>query len=307
MTIKFHCPTCGAIIGFADQHRGKRAHCTTCGQHFIIPSENNATPEKVKPPEEKSDPIPGFYRAALVDSWKLFLKIGNITGFVFIIAAVTFKFFTGHTDYSWTMNGFRFQAPTGLIITLTTWGCLFWYYMEIIHLAAINIDELPDVDMGDLFGFIWNVIKSLFTFSFVLVVLLLPCILYIGFTQDQGVISHILSLIGLFAFPMGILTVSINGDMTMVFRADYIFKPIAKAFWPYLVVVAMFIIAWKLQLKTIEYGDLLGSDKCVVGFHLFVNLAVQMVVFIAMRSIGLFYRHFSCHFPWTEADHRISG
>ena len=298
MTIKFHCPNCSAIIGFADHHRGKRAHCATCGQHFIIPSESNAAPEKVKPPEEKGDPIPGFYRAALVDSWKLFLKAGNITGFVFIAAAVTFKFFTGHTDYSCTMYGFRFQAPTGLIITLTAWGCLFWYYMEIIHLTAIGIEELPDVDMGDLFGFIWNVIKSLFIFTFVLVFLLLPCIIYIGFTKDLGVISHILSLIGLFAFPMGILTVSINGDITMVFRMDYIFRPLAKAFWPYLVVVGLFVLTWELQLRTVGCGELLGRGKFLVGFHLFINLAVQMLALIAMRSIGLFYRHYSCYFPW---------
>lgn len=302
MTIKFHCPTCGAIIGFPDQHAGKRAHCATCSQHFIIPSENNITPEKVKPPEEKGDPIPGFYRAALIDSWKLFIKANNITGFVFIMAAVTFKFFTGHTDYSWTMSGFRFQAPTGLIIRLTAWGCLFWYYMEIIHLAAIDIDELPDVDMGDIFGFIWNVIKSLFTFTFVLVVSLFPCIIYIVYTKDQGIISRILSLIGLFAFPMGILTVSINGDITMAFRADYILKPIAKAFWSYVGVVALFVIAWELQLRTVEYGELLGSGKFHVGLHLIANFAVQMVVFIAMRSIGLFYRHYYCNFPWGKTD-----
>jgi hypothetical protein len=222
MTIKFHCPNCGAIIGFADRHSGKRAHCTSCGQHFIIPSESNATPEKVKQPDEKGDPVPGFYKAALVESWSLFAKAGNATGFVFIAAAVAFKFFTGHTDYSFTMGGFRVQAPTGLIITLASWGCLFWYYLEIIRSTAIGVEELPDVDMGDLFGFIWNVIKSLFTFAFALIIVLLPCILYLAFTKEQDVASHILSLIGLFAFPMAILTVSISGEITTVFRVDYI-------------------------------------------------------------------------------------
>jgi len=298
MTIKFNCPNCDAVIGFPDQHRGKRARCTSCQQHFIIPSESDATPEKVKPPEEKGDPIPGFYRAALIESWKLFVKAGNATGLVFVTAAVCFKFFTGHTDYSCTMYGFRFQAPTGLIITLAAWGCLFWYYVEIIRSTAMDVEELPDVYMGDLFGFIWNVVKSLFVFAFALVIALLPCIVFIGFTQDQGIASHVLALIGLFAFPMAILTVSISGDMTMVFRVDYILKPVKKAFWPYVIVVALFVVAWELQLRTVGYGGLPGSGKFLVGFHLLANLVVQMVALIAMRSIGLFYRHYSCLFPW---------
>ena len=298
MTIKFHCPNCGAIIGFADKHCGKRAHCTSCGQSFIIPTESNATPEKVKPPEEKADPIPGFYRAALMDGWKIFVKASNVSGFVFVTAAVVFKFFTSHTDYSFTMGGFRLQAPTGLIITLAAWGCLFWYYMEIIRSTAIGVEELPDVYMGGLFGFIWNVIKSLFTFAFALIIVLLPSILFLAFTKEQGVASHILALIGLFAFPMAILTVSISGEITMAFRVDYILKPITKAFWPYLVVVALFVAAWELQLRTVEYGELLGGSKFLVGLHLLANLGIQMVALIAIRSIGLLYRHYSCHFPW---------
>ena len=40
MTIQFNCPHCDAVIGFEDKYSGKRAQCTTCGQHFIIPSKN---------------------------------------------------------------------------------------------------------------------------------------------------------------------------------------------------------------------------------------------------------------------------
>ncbi len=298
MTIKFNCPNCDAVIGFADKHRGKRARCLTCGQHFIIPSESDATPEKAKPPEEATEPVPGFYRAALVDSWRLLARPANACGLVFVAAAVTFKFFTGHTDYSFTMNAFRVQAPVGLIITLTVWGCLFWYYMEIIRVTAIDIEELPDVNMGDLFGFIWNVIKSLFTFAFTLIVVLLPSVLYIVYAGRQDLISEILAFMGLFIFPMAILTVSISGDFGMLFRIDYLLKPIAKAFGPYLIVVALFVGAWELQLRTVEYGELLASDKWIVGLHLLANLAVQMLDLVAIRSIGLFCRHYNCYFPW---------
>jgi len=303
MTIQFNCPNCNAVIAFADKHCGKRARCTTCGQLFIIPSKDNKIPKKIEPPkEEKGQPIPGFYHIVFVDSWKLFARAQNATGLVFVTAAVCFKFFTGHTDYSWTMGAIRFQAPVGLVVTLAAWGCLFWYYMEIIRSTAYDMEELPDVYIGGLFGFIWNVLKSLCIFSIALVAVELPCIISIIISRRMGfdwpLLTPLLSLAGLFAFPMAILTFSVGRDITMVFRPGYILKPIARAFWPYFTVVALFILAWQLQLLTIEYGDLLGRDKVIIGLHLLTNLAVQALAIISMRSIGLFCRHYSCHLPW---------
>jgi len=298
MTIRFNCPNCDELIAFADKYSGKRARCTSCGQRFIIPSEDKETPKKIEPPAEKSEPEPGFYRAVFIDSWKLFVRPQNATGLVFVIAAVCFKFFTGHTDYSFTMGMFRVQAPVGLVVTLSAWGCLFWYYMEIICTTANDTDELPDVYMGGLFGYIWNVIKSLAIFAIGLFAVLLPCVIFISISRSTGVVSYVLSLIGLFAFPMAVLTFSAGGDVLMVFRPDYIFKPIVRAFWPYLLVAGLFVLAWELQLRTISYGELIGSDNLVIGLHLLANLAVQALAIISMRSIGLFYRHYSCHFPW---------
>jgi hypothetical protein len=298
MTIRFNCPNCDELIAFADKYSGRRARCTSCGQRFIIPAENKAAPKKIEPPAEKAEPLPGFYRAVLIESWRLFVRPQNATGLVFVIAAVCFKFFTGHTDYSFTMNMFRVQAPVGLVVTLSAWGCLFWYYMEIICSTALDIDELPDVYMGGLFGFIWNVIKSLAIFLMGLVAVLLPCIIFISISRSTGVVSHVLSIVGLFAFPMAVLTFSAGGDVSMVFRPDYIYKPIARAFWPYLLAAGLFLLAWELQLRTIGYGRLIGSGNLIIGLHLLANLAVQALAIISMRSIGLFYRHYGCYFPW---------
>ena len=68
MTIEFNCPNCDALIAFGDIHAGKGGKCTTCGEHFIIPSKSFEKVEKVELPEEKGFPIPGFYRAVFVDS-----------------------------------------------------------------------------------------------------------------------------------------------------------------------------------------------------------------------------------------------
>ena len=298
MTIRFNCPNCDELIAFADKYSGKQARCTSCGQRFIIPSEDKETPKKVEPPAEKAEPLPGFYRAVFIDSWKLFVRPQNATGLVFVIAAVCFKFFTGHTDYSFTMNMFRVQAPVGLVVTLSAWGCLFWYYMEIICSTANETDELPDVYMGGLFGFIWNIIKSISIFSIGLIAVLLPSGIFTLISGSTSIISHVLSLVGLFAFPMAVLIFSTAPEILMVLRQDYIYKPIAKAFWPYILIAGLFLLTWELQMRTISYGSLIGSDNIVIGLHLLANLAVQALAIIAMRSIGLFYRHYSCYFPW---------
>jgi hypothetical protein len=298
MTIQFNCPSCNELIAFADKHSGKQARCSTCGQRFTIPSKSSETPKKSEPPEEEGEPVSGFYRAVFVGGWKLFVMPKNATGLVFVTAAVCFKFFTGHTDYSFTMGAFRLQAPTGLVITLAAWGCLFWYYMEIICSTALDVEELPDVDMGGLFGFIWNVIASLFVFTMALAVVLLPCIIYLGIAKKTDVVCHALALFGLFAFPMAILTFSVGRDIGMIVRPDYILKPVSKALWPYLVVVGLFVLAWELQLRTVGYARLLDADNLVVGLHLLANLAVLAIAIIAMRSFGLYYRHYTCPFPW---------
>jgi hypothetical protein len=303
MTVQFNCPNCNALIAFDKKHCGKRARCLSCGQRFVIPLQDYETPQRIKPePEEKSRPIPGFYRAVFVESWRLFVNADNATGLVFVVAAVCFKFFVGHTDYSCTMGGFRFQAPTGLIITLAAWGCLFWYYMEIIYSTAFHEEVLPEVYMGGFFGFIWNIVKSLYMFAVSLVIVELPCMIFLVISANIGiklpVIAHILAIAGLFAFPIAILTFAIGRDITIVARPDHILKPIAKAVWPYLLVVGLFVLTWELQFRAVGYGELLSSSNIVVGLHLLANIAIQALALISMRSIGLFHRHYNCYFTW---------
>jgi hypothetical protein len=298
MTIQFYCPNCDAVIAFEDKHIGKRAKCTNCGQRLIIPGDSGATAKRFEEPEEKGKPIPGFYRAALVDSWKLLARAQNATGLVFVTAAVCFKFFTGHTDYSFEMGAFRVQLPTGLIVTLSSWGCLFWYYMEIVYSTSFEIDDLPEVYMDGLFGFLWNIAKSLYAFAVAMMIVLIPCAVSIGISGGMGIVPTIVGLVGLFAFPMAILTVAVGRDLRMLLRPDYMLKPITEAFWPYAVSAGLFVFAFALQLKTLWYDNVSTQGNVVIGLHLLGNLAVQVIAIIAMRAIGLFHRHYGCHFPW---------
>jgi hypothetical protein len=298
MTIEFNCPNCNEIIAFADRHSGKDAHCTSCGQRFVIPSKSFEKAKIIKPEEEVSEPVEGFYKALFIDFWKFLIKPQSATGLVFIAAAVSFKFFTGHVDYSWTMGNYRFQAPVGLVITIACWGCLFWLYMELIRMVALDFDEMPDIDMDGIFGFIWNVTKSLYIFSAVFVVVEFPAIISIALLGLENIISILLSMIGFALFPVAILTISVVGDITSLFKPSHIFRPVARAFWPYLTVAILFNLTCQLELMTIGYGKIIGAGKLLIGLHLLANLAVQMLALITMRSIGLFYRHYVCYFKW---------
>ena len=298
MTIQFYCPNCDAVIAFDEKHIGKRARCTACGQRLIIPEKSGQTAKKFEEPEEESEPMPGFYRAALVDSWRLFGRAQNVTGLVFVTAAVCFKFFTGHTDYSFEMGAFRVNAPIGLIVTLASWGCLFWYYMEIIYSTSFEIDDLPEACMEGFFRFLWNVARSLYVFAVAFMIVLIPCAITIGMFQGAGIVPRIVGFIGLFLFPMTILTVAVGKDLRMLLRPDYMLKPVTEAFRPYMVSAGLFVLAFALQLKTQWYDDVSEEGNIVIGLHLLGNLAVQVIAIVAMRTIGLFHRHYGCYFPW---------
>jgi len=302
MTIRFTCPRCGALIAFADKHAGKRARCTACNQAFIIPHEDNEPAKPIQPAPAAAEPLPGFYRAVFVDSWKLFFRTENASGLVFVAAAVGFKFFIGHVDYSFTIGYFRVQAFVGQVVTVAAWGCLFWYYMEIIRATAFDVDTLPDVYMGGLFGFIWNIIKSVWLFAVTLLVVLLPCIITIILIGRRGPVGStfalVLSLTGLFLFPIGILTISVGEELGMVLRPDYLLKPVLRAFRPYTTAAAVFIAVWQLELHTVGYGQLPRCTTGLVAWHFLANVGVQWLAVVAMRCIGLFARHYSCYFPW---------
>ena len=73
MTIEFNCPNCDELIAFDSKHAGKRARCLSCGQLFTIPQKSCEKAEKIKPEQkEKTAPLPGFYNAVFIESFKIF-------------------------------------------------------------------------------------------------------------------------------------------------------------------------------------------------------------------------------------------
>ncbi len=297
MTIEFNCPHCGALIAFDSKYAGRRAKCLTCGQKCIIPKESFKTPEKIKPePEPRGDPIPGFYRAVFLESWKLFIDPRNVTPLTFVTAVVCFKFFLAQAC---CMN---------YVVYFIIWGWLFGFYLNIIYQTAYDEDQLPQVEVGTSITFLWYAIEPFLIFGFTLFLVELPFIAVLGLTQGHGVtpgniwsgatplhlLARVMLIAGLCVFPAAILTIAVGKDFLLL-RPDRLIAPIVRAFIPYVITAALLALACFMEWHTIQYT---GADSATTIMDLAFNLALQVVAIVAMRSIGLFYRHYGCHFKW---------
>lgn len=306
MTIKFNCPYCNALIAFDSKHAGKRARCHSCQQLFFIPSKDDEKPKKFKTKEiEIAEPVPGFYRAVFVESWKLFTNKTNATPLVFVALVVCFKFFLGCLNFTFTVSGrgtsIEIPVPLGTILTIAAWGALFWYYMQLIYSTAFETEELPHVYLEGFKIFMWKILKSVYTFIIILIAVELPFIIAAAITKQTGIewpaLLNLLKLGCLFFFPIAILTAAIGKDLTML-RPDYLLVPVLKALKPYLVVAALLITVGLLEMHTKQFVPSGKESFLSITGNLFFNLALQVIAIVAMRAIGLFYRHYSCHLPW---------
>ncbi|MBN2132753.1 MAG: hypothetical protein JW741_24850 [Sedimentisphaerales bacterium] len=297
MTIEFNCPHCGALIAFDSKHAGKQATCLTCRKKFIIPAQNFEKPKKIEPEKQRpADPLPGYYRAVFVDSWKVFVNPQNTTTTVFVAAVVCFKFFLATA------------CCLNYISTFIIWGWLFGFYLSVIDRTAMEDDTLPEIYLGTSITFLWYVIRPFLIFFYTLFLVEFPFIIALSLSPENTELVRdlasnfgalplhlqILLLWGLFVFPAAILTTAVGKDLALL-RPDYVVAPILKAFIPYILTVLLLVAACLLQAHTTQHTF---AGPVTTAADLALNLAVQVVAIIAMRSIGLFYRHYTCHFKW---------
>ena len=298
MTIEFNCPNCGALIAFDSQHAGRRARCLTCGQKFIIPAESFQKPEKIAPePEPQGEPTPGFARAAFADTWKLFVHPKNVTSLAFVVAIVSFRFFLAQGICC--MN---------YISAIIIWGWLFGFYLNIIYQTAFDEDLLPEIYLGTSVTFLYYVFQPFWVFFYTLALVEIPFFICLWLTQGYGItltnfgsaISplHLLVqfffILGLFLFPAAILTTAVGKDIALL-RPGYLLTPVMRAFFPYVSIVLMLAAVCFLQVHAPQYTS---ADPLTTSLHLALKLLVQVIAILAMRAIGLFFRHYSCYFKW---------
>jgi DNA-directed RNA polymerase subunit RPC12/RpoP len=297
MTIEFNCPHCGALMAFDSKHAGRRVKCFTCGQKCLIPARSFEKAEKVAPdPKPREDPIPGFYRAVFLDNWRVFFRRESVTPLAFVIAVVCFRFFLAEA------------CCLNYLSSFIIWGWLFGFYLSVIHLTAQDEDVLPEIDIGTSVTFLWHVLEPMFIFSYTLFLVELPFIITLSLARSHGItynlvwsghtplhlLLQVFQIGGLFLFPAAILTLAVGQDFTLL-RPDYLLAPLWRAFVPYLTVVLLLVATCFVEMRTIQYTR---TDQFITAKHLGLNLLVQVLAILSMRSIGLLYRHYGGYFKW---------
>lgn len=308
MTIQFNCPQCNALIAFADQHAGKRAKCATCQQRLIIPAKSLDSPVRVKEVLTESDvdtqPAPGFYRAAILEGWGLFFRKGNLVPLAFVITAVCFKFFYAYIDYSFVIGVLAVNLKIGLFIRITCWGFLFWLYLEIINTTAVaeSTIEMPTIDIDGYFEFFCNAFRSVFMFAVAIIICTVPTVVVLSLGQEYRatMLPTLATNVGLFFLPMLLLALGINRDSLKMFRVDTMIKPMFKAIGAYLLCALLIMLLAQLQISSKNWGDsaLEGAATSIKLMHLGMQLGLQVLAILSMRSLGLLYRHYVCYFKW---------
>jgi hypothetical protein len=307
-TITFYCPKCKYLCAFKDVYAGRRARCLNCNQIFIIPAAENEKVQIIKPPKEEfDDPLPGFYEAVFKYSWRAIFRKQSLATLIFILIMTTLKFFVAHLDYSIAIpcrsgGTIAILLPVGSIIAGLAWGGIFWCYTEIICATGFDIESLPQVSFGEGFGYLFSVLKSLYSFFIAFVIVFLPAIIAKLIFNMADIQSNWFILpfivLGIFLFPMAVMIVSISKDLLLLFNLKCFFIPIKKAFRHYLFLAGLFILTGQLQYISLNYGNVAGRPNSVILLHLLAVLAIQILAVFTMRTAGLFYRHFACYFGW---------
>jgi len=301
LTIKFRCPNCDNLIAFADKYVGKTARCMGCQRHLIIPAESDGEVELIAEKVVPAEPIEGFVRALFIDSWKVFVNKTSLVPLMFVTAVVFFKFFLA--DAICCVN---------IISYVVCWGMLMSFYLNVIYETAFGEDNLPEIQLGTMLEFWWNIISPFLVFLFTLFIVLTPFFVTKRILHEFGrdydfygmwsfkfgwvTLMQVLFCMGMFIFPMAILTVAIAKDYFFLLRPDYYAKPICKAFWPYIAVVFFLGIFCVVEIFTSSFMPTIDISTNIAGVAM--NLLVQICAIFAMRAIGLFYRHYSCYLGW---------
>jgi hypothetical protein len=192
------------------------------------------------------------------------------------------------------------------IVGVAAFAWLFAYYMRIIAEVADDDDDLPTTMTGSVYDVI---LKPFFTFLTTWFCLLLPAIalVYLGLYCDMYVPRLWFQATLVFAvamWPMAILCVSIGG-IGIFTRADLILYTVFSTFLPYTIVWLLLLLTgacgyglFRLLASEVAGRTPLLSRHFLAGLAL-LAMATTFLSIVAMRVIGLYYRHFKHRFAWS--------
>ena len=242
-----------------------------------------------------------FFKDAFASFYIVFKGTGNVVNMLILLVLCAFLPVLGYVG----CYGF-----IGQVIVLG-WFCAF-YFNTILEVAR-GEDDLPSI--GGVEGWWGSIFRPLLLFVGVYAFCMIPFLVYtfsVGLGSFDPLVALALQLLGVFVGPMALLSVAL-GDSIGALRPDLMIKSIVNAFVPYLAVWLMlgviFAGAVLLLIGVVAATVLgnLGNDTGVIGW-LASSFGLQILALwlvygygavVAMRIIGLFYRHFKHRFAWV--------
>ncbi len=331
VTISFKCPHCNALVGFDQLHAGKRAKCLSCQQRFIIPSKAGEKAIKIAAEKEKpGKPIPGFYKAALIDTWTNIWSSATLSLLIWIVIGVSGRFgawmigssvarnltLSGGGD--WVMGfGAAFKAAIEygivvccLVTAAMLWGRMWDWYISISSITAVETDQfINPMEMGTLMFWYHSLKPFIFTCLIVIAAglpFLLGLVVFdwvgieynlLSFEYSPQIVLQVLLLISVLLFPSVFISLAINRDVDTLNPAN-IFPPIFKRFIPYIFIAAGLAAVLYLDFK-LTFVDLYNNNSVeTIRNNFLAVMGLQFCMVILMRWLGLFYRHYSCFFKY---------
>lgn len=266
-----------------------------------------SAPEVRKARRTATDPVRGFWADAAMSFVVHFRGRGP---FVFVLLVFL----------SCLPPILEFAGRHGWWAIILIYGFIWSYYFNIIQDTCAGEDILPEMGLGlgesDWFS------HPLLLYLASLLWAFLPLLIWLGVWWGTSVVAGIdldkpalgptigLAGLGMFMWPMVILTIAINGFTLDTLRYDKQLDTIGRAFLSYLAVWCLVLVTfggrvvldWLVppflsmrDLTTTSMAELATRALTCLGAAI-ANIYLSIA---AMRIIGLFYRHHKRHFAWV--------
>lgn len=239
----------------------------------------------------------------LVDSFVFFLEPGNLITFMMIVVV------------SLVLMAVQFIPDLALamsillmVMQLAIAGFVISFFLSVIRATAAGEDDLPQLTW--ISDWLDDLARPLVHYLLTWLMVLLPAFLVLLKMRMDGTevdrrILWLLAAVGVFFWPALILAVSIGGGLAGA--------------WPHTIVRTAFsaplayLAVWLVLLFAFGISVLAHSPRIYAGLMsiapqnpLKTALLLTIVsgtlnvyaMIVAMRAIGLYYRHFKHRFPW---------
>lgn len=331
MAIECEC-RCGARYTVPNEHAGRRAKCPRCGGTLIIPAAPGGDSEifaladepaaskdatrtlaeqqrelldqdRPKAPKGMAAPPPvvietrsGFWRDAF-HSFNLFCDLDSM----FAFATIWF--------FGILLIGLSIFPLWG-IFGIFVYGYVCSYYMNTVTHAAEGNPGLPPMELA---GIWWDdMIVPMFQWWGCQLFVLAPAIITAIVLNLYGVAEEIwkptwagLALIGMFFWPICVLTVALGG-FSMLIRFDRCIVAIGRSPGPYLLICLLLLVAigpiWGVKVYFYVHRPETLAELLPIGGLTLRVLIVALDTYctlVCTRLVGLYYHHFKDNFPWA--------